>query len=42
MSFFDGVTDLMEMCIFFLLGILSTPSNFAGKFFRLHLRFYYL
>lgn len=27
-SFFDGITGLMEMCIFFLLGLLSTPSKF--------------
>lgn len=28
-SFFDGITGLMEMCIFFLLGLLSTPSKFG-------------
>lgn len=29
-NFFDGVTALMQMLLFFLLGLLSTPSKFAG------------
>lgn len=28
--FFDGITGLMQMLIFFLLGLLATPSRFAN------------
>lgn len=31
--FFDGVTDLMQMLLFFLLGLLSFPSDFY-KYFK--------
>lgn len=31
--FFDGVTGLMQMLIFFLLGLLATPSMIPGIFF---------
>jgi len=28
--FFDGITGLMQMLIFFLLGLLATPSRFSN------------
>ena len=30
--FFDGVTNIMQMCIFFLLGLLSFPSRLPQVF----------
>ena len=32
-NFFDGTTGLMQMLLFFLLGLLSTPSNMKGVIF---------
>ena len=29
-TFFDGITDLMQMMLFFLLGLLCTPSNLSN------------
>lgn len=32
-NFFDGITSLMQMSIFFLLGLLATPSRIPDVFF---------
>ncbi|KXA16762.1 putative potassium/proton antiporter [Fusobacterium equinum] len=38
-SFYDGVTGLSQMFIFFLLGLLSTPSRLVDSFFPAFLIF---
>lgn len=41
-SFYDGVTGLAQMFIFFLLGLLSTPSSLVDVFFPALITFLFL